>query len=66
MKITKKMNIKEVVSRYPETAEVFIENGMHCLECAAVHFEDIEQGALAHSIDVKKLIKDLNKAVKKK
>lgn len=65
MRITEKMTIREVVEKYPETAEVFFSHGMHCLGCAAAHFENIEQGAEAHGIDVKKLVEDLNKAIKK-
>lgn len=63
--ITKNMSITEVVSKYPETVPVFMQHGMGCLGCAAARFENIEQGALAHGIDVDKLIEDLNKAVEK-
>jgi len=65
-KITKDMPIGEVVSKYPETADVFIKHGLHCIGCPIASLESIEQGAKAHGIDVKKLIDDLNKAVKKK
>lgn len=63
MEITKKMSITEVVSKYPQTVPVFMEHGMGCLGCAAARFENIEQGAMAHGIDVDKLIADLNKAL---
>ena len=63
MAITKDMSILEVVQQYPNTAEVFMDAGMRCLGCAAAHFENIEQGALAHGIDVDGLISDLNAAV---
>jgi len=65
-KITKKMAIGEVVQKYPQTAEVFIKHGMHCLGCAIAHYENIEQGAQVHGIDIKKLVEDLNKAIEKK
>ena len=65
-KITKDMPIGKVVEKYPQTAEVFMKHGMHCLGCAIAHFENIEQGCEAHGIDAKKLVDDLNKAVKKK
>ncbi len=65
-KITKNMPIGEVVEKYPQTIEVFMKHGMHCIGCAAAHFENIDQGAKAHSIDVKKLVEDLNKAAEKK
>ncbi|MDN5347989.1 MAG: hypothetical protein PWP65_1553 [Clostridia bacterium] len=57
------MSITEVVSKYPQTVPVFMEHGMGCLGCAAARFENIEQGAMAHGIDVDKLIADLNKAL---
>ena len=66
VKITKKMSIGEVVSKNPETIEVFQKHGLHCMGCAIAHFEDIEQGAAAHGIDVDKLIDDLNEKLKKK
>ena len=59
------MGIMEVVSNYPETVEVFINAGMGCLGCAAAHFENIEQGATAHGIDVDQLMEDLNAAISK-
>mgnify|MGYP006364882649 FL=1 len=63
MAITKDMSILEVVQKYPDTAEVFMNAGMGCLGCAAAHFENIEQGAMAHGIDVDQLVKDLNTVV---
>jgi len=61
--ITKDMSIMEVVQSYPDTAEVFMEAGMGCLGCAAARFENIEQGALAHGIDLDALMDGLNKVV---
>lgn len=65
-KITGKTSIGECVEKYPETTEVFMKHGMHCMGCAAAHFENIEQGAEAHGIDIKKLVEDLNKVVENK
>ena len=65
MKITKKSNIMEVVQKHPETMDVFSEYGLHCIGCMAAQFETLEVGAKAHGIDVDKLVKDLNKAIKK-
>lgn len=60
--ITKEMGIGDVVRQYPNTIEVFRSHGMGCFGCAAARFENIEQGALAHGIDIDALIADLNKA----
>ncbi len=63
MMITKDMSIMEVVTNYPDTVPVFMQSGMGCIGCAAAHFENIEQGALAHGIDVDELIAALNEVV---
>ncbi len=63
MKITKDMGIMEVVQKYPDTIGVFMYAGMGCLGCAASRFENIEQGASAHGIDVDALIDALNEVV---
>ena len=63
MAITKDMSILEVVQKYPDTVDVFVNSGMGCLGCAAAHFENIEQGATAHGIDVDALMKNLNEAI---
>ena len=65
MKITKDMAIGEVISKHPESVEVFLKNGLGCIGCGMAQLESVEQGAKAHGIDVKKLISDLNKTVKK-
>ncbi|EGO61976.1 DUF1858 domain-containing protein [Acetonema longum] len=63
--INKEMGIIEVVEKYPQTVDVFRSHGMGCLGCAAARFENIEQGAMAHGIDLDALIKDLNKVAEK-
>ena len=61
--ITKTMPIGEVVETHPETIPVFLHHGLMCFGCAIARFENIEQGAIAHGIDVDALVKDLNEAV---
>lgn len=63
MAITKDMSIREVVESYPQTVGIFRNYGMGCFGCSAARFENIEQGAGAHGIDVEALIADLNKVV---
>jgi len=62
-KITKHMFLADVVQAYPETADVFLRFGLHCFGCHVAMFETIEQGAMAHGIDVDELVKELNKSV---
>lgn len=63
MTITKDMSILDVVQSYPDTAMVFMYAGMGCLGCAAARFENIEQGAAAHGIDLDALMDALNEVV---
>ena len=66
MKITKDSNLGKLISKHPETMQVFLKHGLHCVGCMAAHYESIGQAAESHGIDVKKLLKELNDAVKKK
>ncbi len=66
MAITKEMTIEEVVQDNPEAVRVFLEHGLHCIGCSVARFENIEQGALAHGIDVERLLADLNGLAGKK
>jgi hybrid cluster-associated redox disulfide protein len=63
--ITKEMPIGEVVQTYPQTIEVFLKHGLMCFGCAIARFENIEQGATAHGIDLEALMTDLNAMVSK-
>lgn len=61
--ITKDMSIREVIEKYPETIDAFVNAGMGCIGCAASHFENIEQGALAHGIDIDSLMQKINASI---
>jgi hybrid cluster-associated redox disulfide protein len=65
-KITKEMKIDEVLKKYPETVEIFVKNGFHCIGCAVASLESIEDGARVHGIDTDKLVGELNAAIKEK
>ncbi len=60
MSITKEMSIGEIVQKYPQTVRVFLKHGLMCIGCAAARFENLEQGAMAHGIDIVPLLEDLN------
>jgi hybrid cluster-associated redox disulfide protein len=56
IKITKDVNIMELVGKYPQTAQILIEDyGMHCIGCMAASFETLEQGAKAHGMKAKQI-----------
>jgi hybrid cluster-associated redox disulfide protein len=63
MTITKDIKIEEVVTQYPETMMVFMKHGLHCVGCHVSAFESIEDGAMAHGINVDALVADLNRVI---
>ncbi len=64
-KINAKMSFAEVMQKYPEAANVFFKHGMACFGCPAAMQETLEDGIKAHGQNVKKIIDELNNAVKK-
>lgn len=59
-KITKDMNIQEVLQDYPQLLEVFFDHQIGCIGCQAANFETIEEGVSMHGIDVDKFVQLLN------
>jgi hybrid cluster-associated redox disulfide protein len=64
--INKNMSINEVVRKHPETIPIFAKFGLGCVGCEAALFENIEQGAEVHGIDVETLITSLNSIIAKR
>ncbi len=68
-KVKKEMTLGEVVSKYPQAAELMMQRGLHCIGCGVAFFETIEQGAMAHGMsnkETEKMIKEINKRINKK
>lgn len=59
-KVTKDMLIGELVSKYPETIEILMGAGMHCLGCPSSQMESLSEAAMVHGINVNELIDRLN------
>lgn len=63
-KINKNMTLGEIVTKYPKSTDILMKYGLHCIGCSVAMWETLEQGAMAHGIDGKKLdniLKELNK-----
>ena len=65
-KITEDMNIREVIEKHPEIIPVFAKYDIGCIGCVAASFEKISDIAVAHGIDVKKFVDELNEAAQNK
>ena len=59
-KISKDMNIMEIIDMDERCASIFMESGMGCLGCAAARFENLEQACAVHGIDADALEQKLN------
>lgn len=65
MKVNKDMIIMDVLKINPETAQFFLDIGMHCLGCPSASMESIEQACMVHGADVDKLVDDINAFLEK-
>ena len=65
-KITKKMILGEIVSKYPNSIDVFMRHGLPCAGCGMAFSETVEEAAKSHGVELNKLLKDLNKSIAKK
>ena len=55
----------DVLKINPETAQFFLDIGMHCLGCPSASMESIEQACMVHGADVDKLVDDINAFLEK-
>lgn len=65
-RIRKDIPIAQVIAEFPETIEVFLEYGLHCVTCHISAVETLEQGAKRHGMSEEKIvlmIKDANTAI---
>jgi len=61
--IKKEMKMGEIVNKFPETIDVLMNYGIHCMGCGFAFWEPLEKGVVGHGIDLVPLLKDLNDAV---
>ena len=68
-KVDKNTTLGEAVQKFPESANVMMKYGLHCIGCHVAAWETIEQGAQAHGLGEKEtanLIKEINETIEKK
>ena len=58
--VNRKTLIGEIVNQYPETAEVLLGIGMHCLGCPASPAGRLEDACAVHGVDPESVIKAIN------
>ena len=62
-KVTKDMQIGQLLQLAPEVAPVLMEVGMHCLGCPASKMETLEEAAMVHGLDADLLVEKINAMV---
>ena len=60
-KITEKMTIREIIQKRPRTVFVFMDYGLHCISCPMAQNETLKEAVSLHRLDLRKILKDLNK-----
>jgi hybrid cluster-associated redox disulfide protein len=58
--ITKDMTFHEVMRKSPEVVRILGSFNLGCVGCMGAQHETLEQGAMAHGLDVKELLVALN------
>lgn len=61
--IDKRTTVEEVLTKYPQTVEVFDRMGLGCAGCSAAVFENIEQCAAVHGVDADELLENLKEVL---
>ncbi|MBP9988081.1 MAG: DUF1858 domain-containing protein [Ruminococcus sp.] len=58
--VTKDMLIGDILDAEPETAQFFLNMGMHCLGCPSARGESLEMACAVHGVDAEELTADIN------
>jgi hybrid cluster-associated redox disulfide protein len=61
--VTRETRIGDLLSAYPQTADVFSSHGLGCFVCLGASMETVEEGALMHNLDADAIIEELNRAI---
>ncbi|BCA79756.1 DUF1858 domain-containing protein [Desulfuromonas sp. AOP6] len=59
-KVNKDMTFHQVLQMSPEVANVLRKYNLGCVGCMGAMNETLEQGCIAHGLDVNDILRDLN------
>ncbi len=62
-KVTKEMNILDIVNEYPQSIEIFQKYGLGCIGCAAARFENLDAGARVHGFNADDMVNEINELI---
>ena len=58
--VTGETLIGEIVTKYPETVDILLSIGMHCLGCPASRSESLQDACAVHGIPAEQVIDAIN------
>lgn len=58
--VTKDMLIGDILDNDRDTAQFFLNMGMHCLGCPSARGESLEMACEVHGVDADELVADIN------
>ena len=61
--VTGETLVGEIVTKYPETVEILLSIGMHCLGCPASRSESLKDACAVHGIDPEGVIEAINNKI---
>lgn len=67
-KVKENTPINSLLEKHPETAEIMIAYGLHCVGCHFSQFDTVVDGARMHGMpeeEIAMMIKDVNKTIDK-
>ena len=60
MEITKDTLIGDILDADRETAQFFLNMGMHCLGCPSARGESLEMACAVHGVDADDMVEEIN------
>ncbi len=66
MVVTLETIIGDIVDFDEDTADIFLESGMHCIDCPVSRMESVEEACIVHGVDPDELIAKLNSYFERK
>ncbi len=61
--VTGETLVGEIVSKYPESVEILLSIGMHCLGCPASRAESLQDACAVHGIPAEEVIEAINNKI---
>ncbi|WP_157151069.1 DUF1858 domain-containing protein [Brachyspira sp. SAP_772] len=66
--INKTMSIGEIIQIFPDSVEIMMSYGLHCVGCHVANWESLEEGCRGHGMDdakIDNLVKEINERCSK-